>query len=666
MFDLNLEAGRRLMRLRLNRDEADRLTRDGIMVVDDRRRRPQWFDGRFLAARDLTNEQNYVLTRQADLGKAGGVGVVRGLEVVADRRGLRIQPGFGLTSLGEMVIIPRELTLQVQNIPQIERLNRTFGLSRVPAVPPRTLTGLFIVALRAVEYTANPIVSYPTAVEGERSVEDGDIIEATAVTLIPFSDGATSSELDQRRAEVAYAMFVEHAERELPVGTLPLAMVALNRGSVEWIDPFLVRREIGAEHADVIGLGPMLGFATRATREAHLLQYDMHLTSVLDRQGGRPFSATDYFRVLPPAGRLPRSAVNPNDFTQTYFPPGIEVDLSLVPVDELNILLEESLVLPPIDLTLTADQLESTSIQIIIPISRTELRQRINQLESTMRLLRPAAPGLVAARKPLEALRTLRLPQRLPPPILDPASLADRAWQEVLQRAEQLWFVRRRNFHYKAELVGTIIPLPVEPPVDGGEGGGDEVPDRTLISENRLLDALGERDLPNFYFRRFAALRSAARENNTWESVVTLLDNARWRSEPFLLAGSIHEMSLVEGMQRTNLRNVARRYQNAGQGYATLRRLDDAVLTRFYPELIVTVPRFLLVPEIDQLITQFSNQNDIATINEFLLKMGQTLREGDLSPEEVFQAMLEQLTAAGIRVTRTNPAEIPFFPRRGE
>src|SRR5215218_6561845 len=71
-----------------------RLQESNTLVVDDRRRRPLYFDGRFLAARDLTREQAYFLTRQADLGRAGGAGVVHGLEVRlpddADGRALRV------------------------------------------------------------------------------------------------------------------------------------------------------------------------------------------------------------------------------------------------------------------------------------------------------------------------------------------------------------------------------------------------------------------------------------------------------------------------------------------------------------------------------------------------------------------------------------------------
>ena len=60
------------------REDMDALERQALVAVDGRRARSHYFDGRFLAARDLEREQSYLLTRQADLALARGAGVVRG------------------------------------------------------------------------------------------------------------------------------------------------------------------------------------------------------------------------------------------------------------------------------------------------------------------------------------------------------------------------------------------------------------------------------------------------------------------------------------------------------------------------------------------------------------------------------------------------------------
>mgnify|MGYP003510254501 CR=1 FL=1 len=57
---------------RLNLDHLERSTieslrRAGTIIANPSRRRPRYFDGRFLAAGDLTREQDYFLDRGCDL-----------------------------------------------------------------------------------------------------------------------------------------------------------------------------------------------------------------------------------------------------------------------------------------------------------------------------------------------------------------------------------------------------------------------------------------------------------------------------------------------------------------------------------------------------------------------------------------------------------------------
>ena len=176
--------------LELDDAQRQKLIDDHCLVNDSRRTRPRWFDGRFLAARDLANEQNYFLLRQADLGSAGGTGVIEGLmvsEVTHDTTGagfLRIAAGYGFTDTGEMVVLDEALDIDLTNIPELQRLDSAFGLQLVPTEPGRTRTGLFVVALRAVEWSANPIAAYPTSLTGERTVQDGNIVEGVAVSLV--------------------------------------------------------------------------------------------------------------------------------------------------------------------------------------------------------------------------------------------------------------------------------------------------------------------------------------------------------------------------------------------------------------------------------------------------------------------------------------------------
>jgi len=242
----------------------------GTIVIDANRRRPLYFDGRFLAARDLTREQEYFLTRQADLNRAGGMGVVAGLGVKPGQTAtaIRIEPGHGATPSGALVLISDEIEIDLADVTATQRLDAAFGLSKIPSTPARSRSGLFIVALRPVEFTAGRIAAYPTSIMGQRSTEYGDIVEATAVTLIPYEDQGGRVELDQRRARAAREIFLLNGDRGVPADALPLAIIALDRGVQRWIDPYLVRREVGAQHGDMLRLTTV----SRAQREAYLLQ----------------------------------------------------------------------------------------------------------------------------------------------------------------------------------------------------------------------------------------------------------------------------------------------------------------------------------------------------------------------------------------------------------
>lgn len=545
-----------------DREMLERGVREGTIIVDQRRRRPLYFDGRFLAARDLTREQTYFLSRQADLGRAGGAGVVQGLMVTGDRTSLQITSGHGVTTSGELVLLSEPLSIELTNIGEIERLDAAFGLSRIPREPARNRSGLFIVALRPVEFTANPIASYPTSITGRRTVEDGDIVEAVAVSLVPYRDAGADSDFGMRRARVAHELFVNRGTRGVPVGALPLAMIALDRGVLRWVDPFLVRREVGAEHGDVLGIG----FAPRALREAHLLQYDRQLDEVIAQRTrrGLRFAASEHFLALPPAGRMPAAAVDPRDFTQIFFPPEVDVDLSIVPDDEVVALLEESLLLPPIDLTLGGEQQESTSVTILIPVPRESVRTLRQTLTTMTRSLRPAAPGLVAKRKPFESLSLLRLPKlvgTIPRPV---ETDVDAGWRRALAQSQKLWYLRRRNLHYKADIVGVSRVAP-----------GDEVRD-----ERDLMLRVNELGIKNL----FAQVKKVS-STTTQAETVALLSSPKFMESRLLMEGGLHELlatkvvdpaSGEERIERADVLKVSERFSNKrlGEGLARLEQAN--------------------------------------------------------------------------------------------
>lgn len=449
--------------------DMERLLDSGALVLDGARRRPRYFDGRFLTAADLQRDQAYVRQRQADLARAAGFGVVQGLQVSLrdDRTGrtVEIAPGHGVTPAGDTVAIGGTRRIDLADVAAIQRLDASFGLAAIPAMPPGRRTGVFVLALRPVEFSANPIAAYPTTLAGDRSVQDGDIVEATAVTLIPWPGDGASASPDERRAAVAREIFVEGSTRGVPREALPLAMVALDRGVVRWLDMDMVRRELGYEPA----LQASLGARPRALREAHLLQHRAHLAELLAertaRNAGWRFPADRHFAALPPAAQMPAAALDldADAFRQVWFPPAIDVELSFVASDEVAALVEESLALAPIDLRAGESALGGTAVLVVVPVTRQRLQQLAQQLGSLRRPLAAAAPNLVHKRLPLDALRLLGRPRATLPSTAAPDP-ADAAWRDAVRTEAAndrngglLWYVRRRHLAWREDLAGAAV-----------------------------------------------------------------------------------------------------------------------------------------------------------------------------------------------------------------
>ena len=522
--------------------EVAALRAAGVLIEDPRRERPRYFDGRFLAARDLIRDQQYILAREADLVRAAGSGVAGGLEVSrgeGDR--IEIAPGHGVTPAGELVVLPRAASVRLGDIPHAEQLSARFGLGRIAQPPLRNRTGLFVLALRPVEFTDNPVGAYPTTITGPRTVEDADIVEATAVVLVPWNDDGAADALDARRGRAAATIFAGDGARALSSNVLALAMIALQNNVPVWIDTPLVRRELGADRADL----PGLGHAPRALRLAHLLQHQLHLADALAANGGRGFAARERFALLPSAGPIPPGMIDVRDFTQRYFPAEMAVDLSIIPEDELPALVEESLSLPPIDLTAAADTLESTAVLILAPVPRNEWRAVSARLADRLRALRPAAINLVATRKPLEILQQLRIPRALPPSA--PSDPVDAEWAR-LAALPTLWFVRRRNLAYRDAFAGEAIRL----------AGLDRMDDLRPRLGGLGLDGALERVLAT------ATPRAAVEVNS-------LLASPRFADSPALTAAAIGELTRAGSVDQAAVLRVAAELSAPGVGDGLVR-----------------------------------------------------------------------------------------------
>jgi hypothetical protein len=527
----------------------------GSLITDDRRRRPLWFDGRFLDAAALNSEQNYILGRQADIAQVAGVGVVRGLFVDRSEgkaRKVTIEAGHGVTPAGGLVMINDDIEIDLANVPEIQKLDVSFGLSKIPKQIASNRSGLFILALRPVEYSGHPITAYPTTIDGARSVEDGHIIEATAITLIPYPDQSSRLELNERRRHVAREIFHDGSSKAQPTGVLPLAMIALNQGVIQWLDVFMVRREVGGLSHDVLGLG----LSPRAMQEAHLRQYHNHLSEILTLNSTGRMNASEHFASLPAAGPMPATSVNTNDFSQSFFPSEMQVDLSIIAEDELPALIEDSYVLPALDLNLGSDALESTSVLVVIPVPRNRLRKYSLSLKSLQRRLIPSAPGPISKRKPIDALTAMGNSAKLTLPIANTPDESE--WQQLIQSVETLWYIRRRNISYRDDVVATAIRL-----------RRDELQIESKVSERfKTLDLstmIGN-------IKRRGSSAAEAEIVNLFSSSVFL------KGSDISVKAAVNEINKLENVDRESVLSISERFtrENFGEGVSKLETANPA------------------------------------------------------------------------------------------
>ncbi len=445
-------------RITLQQDEVIAGQNSGSLVLDSQRTRPYWFDGRFLAARDLQREQDYFLQRQADLGRAAGFGVVNGLMVTtpaandpnATADAVIIHSGQGVTPSGELVIMPDDLTIQLSDLPDEMNLNQQFNLTSLPTSPSRTRTRVYLLDLRPVEFTANPITSYPNSIDATRTTQDGDIVEATAVALVPYPSPinwarATAQDASVLRSSLARQIFLNQGNgNALPQSILPLAMIYLQNNVITWIDPYLVRRDSSPEYA-----GLRMGLTDPARQRAFLMQYDSQIQENVQARitsgASLSFAASDFFQALPPAGRFPLASLgitstsDTQTFTQTFFPQQMDLRLSVVPIDEIPALIEDSLSLPPIDLTLPPTAFADLTVFALIPVPRdgfAALKKSLPTLSPN-----PTLPQVLTFRTPTELLRLYQGAIR----IKLPTQQQNSAWINAIGNQTYGFYMRARS-----------------------------------------------------------------------------------------------------------------------------------------------------------------------------------------------------------------------------
>jgi len=414
--------------------------------------RTHYFDGRLLTAADLTRDQVYLDQRLREMGQVLGAGVARGLEAELVGGRIQVRPGIGVNAAG------RVLELQA---PWVIDLNDRVGIAAQNAGQSFHLDhGLYALLLLFAEQDQGVAEVFPRDL-AERTPRFDATLESLQAALMPLPLPLPLASPLQVRA----ALIERQAEGGLHAGMIPdsavaLGVLAVREDRPHWLDTRLLRQPLRGR--------PSMGDSQADMQRA----YEALLADILrDR---RPldgdFAATDYFRLLPPTGRIPKAALDPVAGRQGFFPEHFNVSVAPIRQGDLALVQRESMALPAIELTRD----EPLDIVVLAPLSGSDFGRLASALE---RQPDAAGTGPPAGRAPNRLLPhldllALRLYPVRPVHRLDTDAPAwDRLWSAVGETDPV--FVRRptRAAETGISAIRIAAGTPVEPSApDLGDG----------------------------------------------------------------------------------------------------------------------------------------------------------------------------------------------------
>ena len=194
----------------------------------------------------------------------------------------------------------------------------------------------------------------------------------------------------------------------------------------------------------------------------------------------------------------------------------------------------------------------------------------------------------MARRQPIIALSDLRLRRESIPETTD-MDAAKRLWRGALQEASMLWYTRRRNIQYKADIVGLPAPL-----IRDESETEEKV--QELIAETAIIE-----DFETVNSRGTVAAKA---------EIMSLLSAPTFiKGSPILVKAAVREMATTardldedKKVNRFTVLKISERFSETkfGEGIARLEQVDP---TFKESEVIVnTMSNSGKVPELDRLV----------------------------------------------------------------
>jgi hypothetical protein len=416
-------------------------------VPADRLRRPNLFTGRSLSEVALDTDQVERAARLAFRGQAISAGVIKGLDVTLERQDkadlLHIGPGEGIAATGEDVLVPRLLKVSLDTLPVFapatSGVNGPLPVYQVMTFPdgpqvgkPMTFADVRGSAAARLQLTpALVVLLQPVVAEVDDDDDPNDPApqdpDAYAYADVQLVDGCRvvlatwptqwlplpPANLPQWRNRLAAAIFERErtlgpnavmpwedlglwSPTQLPdrtsVGSVPIALLGFGAGlRVSFVDRASVARIGGVprERTPVVGgldAGPhVAGRGGPRLWQARIRQLADHLADI-DPTRFPAGTASAELRYLPPAGILPRTAVDVIGWGTRFFPPNVDLRAVPIPLEQVDAAIAASASLDLVDLT------AFERIRLLVPVPEEDFEPALLDLRTT---INPAFPGAI-------------------------------------------------------------------------------------------------------------------------------------------------------------------------------------------------------------------------------------------------------------------------------
>ncbi|GIV76626.1 MAG: hypothetical protein KatS3mg050_1020 [Litorilinea sp.] len=376
------------------------------------RHRIRFYPGRALSDIALTVEQQNRAGRLALLGQAFSPGVIHGLEVALERTGsaafYHVAVGRGLAASGEDVKVVRNLRMDVRAVPVYAPVALLAGEAPPAGDPPLARVGEPLLPRRlgpslgelldegiplppAGVLVLQPVVSEvaarfdptdPCPVEpGDIAFEDWQTVDGCRLVWYAWPEEWKPLPLpgDGWRNRLAHTIF--EAERLAFFGKIlpweslgvPIALVGFDDA---WQPLFVDRHAVVREGGQRKARPPLVpDSGTPFLWQARIQQFIQQVAEAV-ATGASPETLRQEFHYLPPAGLLPRTAVEAREARNHFFPPAYTVDAVPIPLEQLELATAESASLSPFDLSVP------DRVRVLVPVPQKWFDPHLLQIEA--------------------------------------------------------------------------------------------------------------------------------------------------------------------------------------------------------------------------------------------------------------------------------------------